>query len=356
MHNSKNNTNLLSALEAFGYKEETSEITQISSGLINSTFKISENTRSIILQKINSIVFPNPAEIIHNYTQIYNYLTSVNNFKIPAMVKTTNEESCFLDAEKNYWRATEFIAESFTPETAKVSKDSFDAALCFGNFTKALAGFNADLLKVIIPRFHDLEFRFSQFSESLKNGSNERKEKAKIEIEELTQRKKIVDFYIKLKSDPQYKLRVMHHDAKLSNILFDVTTKKVVCPVDLDTIQPGYFFSDLGDMIRSMTCNLSENSTEFDSIIIRKDFYREILNGYNLAMKDEFSAEEKKNIHYTGILMIYMQALRYMTDYLNGGIYYKINYSDQNFDRAKNQLTLLQKLEEFLENEYEFKA
>jgi Ser/Thr protein kinase RdoA (MazF antagonist) len=356
MHDYKNNTSFLEAVEAFGFIDENSEITPINSGLINSTYKISDSTRSIILQKINKTVFLNPADIIHNYSQIYNYLTSVNDFKIPAMVKTIDGESCLIDSEKNYWRATEFISNTFTPETANNSKDAFDAAFCFGKFSKSLAGLEADKLKVIIPQFHDLEYRYCQFTEALEKGNAIRKEKSKTEIEQLVSRNKLVDFYKKTKTDPHFKLRIMHHDAKLSNILFDNKTKEVVCPVDLDTTQPGYFFSDIGDMIRSMTCNHSENSTEFNSISIQEDFYREIMKGYLLAMNDEFTDDEKTNIHYAGLLMIYMQALRYMTDHLNGDIYYKINYPGQNFDRAINQLILLQKLEEFLVKEYKFIA
>ncbi len=356
MTNLKIDTSLSKALEAFGHSVETSQIFPISSGLINSTFKVSDSSRSIILQKINKTVFPNPADIIHNYSQIYNYLKSADKFKIPSMIKTAKGESCFIDADKNFWRATEFISNSFAPETANNSKDAFDAAFCFGKFSNALADLAADKLKVIIPQFHDLEFRYSQFNEALENGNTERKEKARTEIEKLVSRNKLVGFYKKIKTDPHYKLRIMHHDAKLSNILFDKKTKEVVCPVDLDTTQPGYFFSDIGDMIRSMTCSHSENSTEFNSISVQEDYYREILKGYLLAMKDEFSPDEKTNIHYAGLIMIYMQAMRYMADHLKDDVYYSINYPEQNFDRAKNQLILLQKLEEFLEKEYKFKA
>jgi hypothetical protein len=109
-------------------------------------------------------------------------------------------------------------------------------------------------------------------------------------------------------------------------------------------------------MIRSMACSHDENSTEFDAIYIRNDFYKAILDGYLEIMTKYLTSSEKKYIHYSGILMIYMQALRFMTDYLNDDTYYRITYPEQNFDRAKNQLTLLQRLEEFLKNKYNFKV
>ena len=141
-------------------------------------------------------------------------------------------------------------------------------------------------------------------------------------------------------------------DAKISNVLFSNKNGRVVCLVDFDTVMPGYFFSDLGDMIRSMVCREDENSTNFDNILIRKEFYDAILSGYLSVMEKQLTAAEKKYIHYSGLLIIYMQALRFLTDYLIGDIYYKTEYDEQNFNRSKNQLLLLQKLELFLAEYY----
>lgn len=148
----------------------------------------------------------------------------------------------------------------------------------------------------------------------------------------------------------------MHHDAKISNVLFSNKTGKVVCLVDFDTVMPGYFFSDLGDMIRSMVCPEDETSTKFSNICIRKEFYEAIVTGYLDVIGKELTESEKKYIHYSGLLMIYMQSLRFLADYLNGDVYYQITYPDQNFDRAKNQLILLQRLEDFLGTNYQFKT
>jgi Ser/Thr protein kinase RdoA (MazF antagonist) len=147
----------------------------------------------------------------------------------------------------------------------------------------------------------------------------------------------------------------MHHDAKIANVLFSNKTGKVICAVDFDTVMPGYFFSDLGDMIRSMVCSEDENSLHFNKIKIRKVFYEAIVSGYLMKMGKQLTDAEKKHIHYAGLLMIYMQAFRFLTDYLNGDVYYKINYPEHNFERAKNQLTLLQRLEDFLAVHYHLK-
>ena len=145
-----------------------------------------------------------------------------------------------------------------------------------------------------------------------------------------------------------------HPDCKISNILFNKLTNEVICPVDMDTTMPGKFFSDIGDMIRTMTCSVDENSTEWEFIKVRPSFYEAIMEGYLLGAGEIFTSEEKKNMHYSGLILTYMQSIRFVTDFINGDIYYRINYPEQNLNRALNQLILLERLEEYLKNAHSF--
>jgi hypothetical protein len=120
----------------------------------------------------------------------------------------------------------------------------------------------------------------------------------------------------------------------------------------MDTVMPGKFFSDLGDMVRSMACSVDENSADWEAIYIRPAYYKAILSGYLTGIENILSAQEMIHIHYAGLMLIYMQSLRFVTDFLQADIYYKISYPEQNLNRALNQLILLEKLEEFLEDEY----
>ncbi|MGC4039158.1 MAG: phosphotransferase, partial [Chitinophagaceae bacterium] len=165
---------------------------------------------------------------------------------------------------------------------------------------------------------------------------------------------KYKDFYNRITQSADFPIRVMHHDAKIANVLFDAKTGRVICAIDFDTTMPGYFFSDLGDMIRSMACSSDEHNTDFVNLHIRKDFYKAIVNGYLEVMNNYLTSEEKKYIHSAGLIMIYMQAVRFIADYLNNDTYYQISYAEQNFDRGLNQITLLKDLEHFLSEEYHF--
>ena len=298
-------------------------------------------------------MFPQPENIINNYRIISHHLKyQAHSLQVPEMVLTNPGKMFWIDEDGNFWRGTVFINNSFTPSSLSDEKEAFLVAKSFASFTLALAGLDSGELDIIISDFHNLSFRYQQFETAIQKATMQRLLKSTHVIAELRQRKVLVDFFDKIKRDENYKLRVMHHDCKISNILFDKTTKQVICPVDLDTTMPGYYFSDLGDMIRSMACTVDENSTMWEKIDVERKYYNAIVSGYMETMPDEFTESERKHIHHSGILLIYMQALRFVTDFLNNDIYYKTSYAEQNLNRALNQLILLEKLEEFLANEY----
>jgi hypothetical protein len=109
---------------------------------------------------------------------------------------------------------------------------------------------------------------------------------------------------------------------------------------------PGLFISDVGDMMRTYLSPVSEEESDFSKIVIREDFYQAILHGYNEYMAKELTADEQQHFLYSGKFIIYMQAMRFLTDYLNNDKYYGAKYPEQNFVRANNQITLLQRLTE----------
>jgi len=333
-------------------------IKAVNGGLINHSYKVSCQLKpDFLLQRINKFVFADPEQVQQNYICIWQYAEfEFTGLRLPSPIQCGKTTTLFLDSNNNYWRAFEFIDDTRMLTVAEKPAQAKATAKAFAQFTTAFSEFNVDQLKVVIPGFHDLSLRFSQFEESLKGENYERMAKALPIVDALKKREKYKHFYEIIIESDQFPLRVMHLDAKIANVLFNDKTGKVVCLVDFDTVMPGYFFSDLGDMIRSMVCKEDENSSNYNSISIRKEFYDAIVSGYMDVMGKELTESEIKYIHYSGLLMIYMQALRFITDYLNGDVYYKTTYEEQNFDRGKNQFTLLHSLEEFLSSEYQFRV
>ena len=346
------------ALDAFANPFHEFSIEPIQAGLINRSFKVTSklNGYSFLLQEINKNVFPEPGHVQSNYELLWKHLQSEKiPFVIPQPKYFPDDSALYCDSHDNYWRVFEFIYDGQTFKTAQTADQAHMVAQTFGSFTASFEDLDLSMLHITIPDFHNLSARYRQFQQSIHSGHYERLIKAADIINELKNRERYASFFDVLTESDAFRKRVTHHDAKIENVLFDATTGNVICPVDFDTVMPGYIFSDLGDMIRTMSCCKDENSIVVKEVSIRKDFYDAIVSGYLSVMEHQLSDAEKKYLHFSGLMMTYMQALRFLTDYLSGDIYYKTDYREQNLDRAKNQLILLKNLEEFLQQEYQFK-
>ncbi|MDH7461715.1 aminoglycoside phosphotransferase family protein [Chitinophagaceae bacterium 26-R-25] len=316
------------------------------SGLINRTWKVYAPERNYILQRINVDVFKQPQDIAYNVRLIADYLQKYHpGYQFVSPLHAASGDDIIFCKGNGWFRLMPFVENSFTLDVATTPEQAYEAARQFGRFTRLLSGFDSTQLKITIPQFHDLSLRYQQFLNSIANGNEKRKREARSLINELLYHKCIVEQYQSMVGNPAFKLRVTHHDTKISNVLFDQSGKGV-CVIDLDTIMPGYFISDVGDMIRTYVSPVSEEECDVEKIVLREDFYVSIIEGYSDEMKDQLTAMEKKQFMFSGKFMTYMQALRFLTDYLNNDVYYGVKYEGHNLVRAKNQMTLLKRLHE----------
>jgi hypothetical protein len=65
-----------------------------------------------------------------------------------------------------------------------------------------------------------------------------------------------------------------------------------------------------------------------------------------LEMGSVLTETEKSYFIYSGKFLIYMQAIRFLADYLQNDVYYGAKYEGHNFIRAENQITLLKRYQE----------
>lgn len=334
--------NLKPILTAYGVNTDAI-VKKINGGLINATWKVTHGEREFILQKINTQVFKNPEAIAENNRQLSSYLKQHHPdyffiSEIPTKDGGTlfkNEEGCF--------RLLPFVKNSHAISMVQNPSQAYEAAYQFGLFTKMFVGFDASLLKAIIPDFHNLTLRYHQFEASIVNGNQERVGECQHEIRELKSFSYLVTGYEEFINHPQSKLRVTHHDTKISNVLFD-SHNKGLCVIDLDTVMAGYFFSDVGDMMRTYLSPVSEEEQDINLVQVRVDFFEAIAKGYLAAMQDVLSLFELQSFAKAGLWLTYMQAIRFLTDYLHDDRYYGSSYPRHNLMRAVNQRILLDQL------------
>ena len=331
-------------LSAYGFNEEGTSVEAFGNGLINNTWKVTAAGRSYILQRINDKVFKQPQDIAYNSKLVKDHLAQHHpGYNFIAPVPSVNGDEMIFIKGEGFFRLFPFVTGSHSKDVVATPGQAYEAAVQFGRFTKLLSGIDLKKFRITIPGFHDLSFRYQQFTDALKSGNKERITGSKALISLVSGQAGIVKMYENIKADPLFHLRVTHHDTKISNVLFDENDKGI-CVIDLDTVMPGYFISDVGDMMRTYLSPVNEEEKDLSRIEIRDDFYKAIVQGYLEEMKDELTEAEKNYFFYAARFMIYMQALRFLTDYINNDMYYGAKYPGHNFIRAKNQLTLLDRL------------
>jgi len=350
-------------LSAYGFPPDC-EITPHGSGLINRTWWIRSPKGDFVLQQINSEVFTDPAMIADNIEQVGSYLSThypdaifprpVLSLKGQPLVRvslngstaTTHDAATGASgASSAYFRLYPFIGNSVTIDVADTPSQAYEAAKKFGEFTRLLSGFPAHNLHQTLPGFHDLSRRYRDFRKALDEGNTQRIRKSGQLIGYLESQNNIVSEYEDIRANKGFHLRVTHHDTKISNVLFD-RQGKGICVIDLDTIMPGYFISDVGDMLRTYLSPVSEEEKDLTLITVRESYFQAIVEGYMQEMRDELTTTEKDAFVYAGAFMMYMQVLRFLTDYLNDDIYYGRKYEDHNYVRALNQAMLLRQYNE----------
>ncbi len=310
----------------------------LSQGLINQTYELQTAQGAFILQNINTQVFKDPYAIDHNIKSIGQYYnTTVPDQLYTHLVPNLRGET-LIEWEGKYYRAFKKI-EGFALDVLTNADQAKEAAHQFGKFTASLSEFPIEALKVTIPHFHDLALRYHQFEQALIHGDTKRMATAKDAIQFLQSHQSYVKKWLDFTSNKEAHLRVTHHDTKISNVLFK--DENAICVIDLDTTMPGYFISDIGDMCRTYLCPVNEACQDLSQIKIIPERWTAIQNGYLEAMGEFLTSFEKDHFAFSGQCIIYMQALRFITDYLQLDQYYKIDRPSQNLDRTLNQHQLL---------------
>jgi Ser/Thr protein kinase RdoA (MazF antagonist) len=331
---------LQNILKAFGLHADDYDIKPFGSGLINHTWKLYSPNQQYILQCINNNVFKTPQDIADNLVKLESYLhNTAPGYLFTAPLPTIDGQYLVADEDK-YYRLSLFIQNSHTVNFITHSKQAYQAAKQFGKFTQLLKAFDTTKLKYTLSDFHNLSLRIQQFKTALANADTAKLNKADDAIKQVEANIGIAHMYEQLVNEQHIPLRVIHHDTKINNVLFN-DDNAGLCVIDLDTVMPGYYISDVGDMMRTYLSAANEEEQDFSKIQIRDDYFLAIYDGYMQEMGNVLTPYEKNLFIYSGKFMIYMQGIRFLTDFLNGDIYYHTDYIEHNLKRAQNQFILL---------------
>ena len=353
---SDNKINLANSFNIIG---QVISIEPCGNGRINKTFKIetidnNNNKHEYILQRINTNLFTNPKLLMNNIELVTDFVKECatkdgSDMDVLNIVKTNNGENYLEDTAGNAYRVYDYIKNSKSVDSCADNPALFcECGRIFGEFQNMLRDFDASLLTETIPDFHNTQKRYNTFIEAIKNCKNiERFYKAKETIKtymQLAEKHHLPTIITSKLRNGTLPLRVTHNDTKLNNVAFDRNSNRALAVLDLDTVMPGAVCYDFGDAIR-FGCNTEdEESTDFDNIQFNENLFREYTKGYLSSAYNFLTDEEIESLHKGAMVMTFECGMRFLTDYLQDDVYFGAKYEDNNLNRAKNQVTYLQRL------------
>ncbi len=321
--------------------------TPFGNGYINDTFRVlTEGGPDYLLQRINHQVFHPVKNLMDNIRKVTTHLHRKNpqdELASLTVIPTIQNNSYYQDEEGNYWRLFVFLEELVSYDVAESSQQIYEGGRAFGRFLWQLRDFPIEQLHPIIPNFHNVISRLQSFKQALVTATPERKNTASSYSQYILNQAPVLSQIQTLGEKGEIPLRVTHNDTKFNNVLLDKTGIGR-CVIDLDTVMPGYVHYDFGDGVRTSITTAPEDEPDLQNIQIDLDRYRAFAEGYLSTTASLLNSIEIQYLSLSGALMAYIMGVRFLTDYLMGDIYYKIQFPDHNLQRARCQLELTRKI------------
>ncbi|MDD6442185.1 MAG: aminoglycoside phosphotransferase family protein [bacterium] len=346
------------AIERFQH-EGTLVNTEIwGNGHINNTFLVSfekedGSTYKMILQQMNKQVFQKPVELMENVMNVTSYLQEriLQNGGDPAretlnVFPTKDGRPYYVDTAGEYWRAYRFIDGAACYEQVSCTEEFYQSGLSFGSFQRLLAEYPAETLHETIADFHDTRARFQVFKKAVEEDVCGRAASVQPEIGFVLNHEYLANVFMEMVDKGELPLRVTHNDTKLNNIMIDEKTKKGICVIDLDTVMPGLAMNDFGDAIRFGASTALEDEPDLTKVSCSMELYEAFTKGFIEGCGGRLTEKEIDLMPMGAKVMTFECGMRFLTDYLQGDVYFKIHREGHNLDRCRTQFKLVEDMEQ----------
>ena len=321
----------------------------LGNGLINRTLRVRDDGRERVLQRLNTQVFRAPETVMRNCHAITAHLgreRAAGNYPyaVLELVPTLAGAPALTLADGSWWRMYDYVPDTATHDTAGGADMAYEAARGFGAFVRALGTLPTASVGEVIPGFHNPERRYDAFRRAFAENRAGRTAGCRSECAAAVAFADVVSAWRSL-SASGLPLRIVHNDCKLNNILFDAAGR-AVCVIDLDTVMPGSPLFDFGDLVRTLVSPVAEDCADVAQVRVRRDMFAAVVRGYLEGCASMLTAVERASLVFGARMVTGVLALRFLTDYLEGDAYFRIERPQHNLDRARNQLALFAALSE----------
>jgi len=352
------NANLSTVFRNFRIHGSYLENRPYGNGHINDTlvaaFSQSGTRVRYIFQRINGRIFKDPEAVMDNILrvtgearrQLIKAGVPDTSRRTLSVIPATDGRPFHKDEKGGYWRCYPFIENARTYDIIQNTRQAYEAARAFGEFQNLVAGLGGPRLHETIPNFHNTRSRFERLKELAEADPHGRLASAAPEWEFLRERECLVDVLLNLQADGRIPERITHNDTKLNNVMIDDAMETGICVIDLDTVMPGLALYDFGDMVRTATSPAAEDEPDVTMVRMQMPMFEALVRGY-LSTAGAFLNEiEKSHLAFSGKLIALEIGMRFLTDHLEGDIYFKTKRPGHNLDRCRTQLALVKSIEE----------
>lgn len=351
--------NLQNVVNHFVIHGDITSIVEIKKGYINSTYKVEtlskrNHVHQYILQRINTNVFPNVGDLMSNF-----WLTTENlckNMQMPGChtrgivqtLRPTKTGKLYFEDESGSWRLMTYFDHVYSLDIPDSPKTFYYAGVSFGRFIKAMTALELDDIREVIPNFHNTMSRYRDLEAAIARDPVARVADVSEEIAFVRARTSLYGKISEALESGKIPTRICHNDCNLNNILFDNETHLPVAIIDLDTVMPSSPLYDFGDSMRIGTNTAKDDEKDLSLVSCDLGLYEMYARGYLEACGDILTEEELALLPYASLIITAEDGIRFLMDYINGDTYYRIEYPEQNLDRAHTQLKLLSDMEKKL--------
>jgi hypothetical protein len=346
---------VLEVLTRFGISYGV-EVRPHGGGHINASYRVTgtgaSGGREYLLQRLNPNVFSDGARVMRNFARVTAHLEAeVARLGLPdpgrrvlRLLPSLEGDPAVVARDGAWWRLLRFIPRTRMLERVEVPVEAREVGAAFGLFHRLAATYDGPQLEITIPDFHNTARRLAALEEVVRRNPEGRAGSVTEEIAYARARSGLAQL---LSAGRGLPLRIVHNDAKPSNVLFDVETGAGLAVVDLDTVMPGTVLHDIGDLIRSASCPVAEDESDLTRVRVDPSLFLALASGFVSAGGPGVLAPFERDLFVaSGLVITYEQGLRFLADHLAGDVYYRVSRPGQNLDRARVQFQLLTSLEQ----------
>ncbi|HEY9180040.1 MAG TPA: aminoglycoside phosphotransferase family protein [Candidatus Baltobacteraceae bacterium] len=317
------------------------------------TYALAGGQRRYVHQRINAAVFRDPPALTRNIAAVTRHVreklvalaTPDIERRVLRLLPTAAGDDLLITAHGEYWRTYPYIESTVCYGTARGPQDAYSAARAFGEFARLLSDFPVESLHVTLPNFHDTPLRFNALVQAIDADAHNRAALANGEIAQALRLQPLCSALQEVAAAADLPLRPTHNDTKITNVLFDERTGEAMCILDLDTIMPGLTLYDVGELVRTAATRAAEDEPDPSKVEVDTDLFESVANGFIAGAGAMLTAAERNAFVTAGKVLAYENGIRFLADYLNGDVYFRVHRDCQNLDRARAQFAVAQSLE-----------